>query len=176
MSLPRAPTKPHRVWDDPRIRLPDAETWAAMSERAQDRLMDAIVAVLDEYREAMSEGTRHVRRKVGAAGDLDAHFRRAGRGVYIGMELAVFYPGEAVIVPDVLAGRYRCEGEQIFADLDPNSFDRIMTVDVTIDILLVGRTVEKHICEKLQETYKVEYEIQKESFAKLAKGEFKPLA
>jgi Uma2 family endonuclease len=51
----------------------------------------------------MSEGTRHVRRKVGAAADLDAHFRRAGRGVYIGMELAVFYPGEAVIVPDVLA-------------------------------------------------------------------------
>jgi Uma2 family endonuclease len=91
------------VWDDPRIRLPDAETWAALSESAQDTLMDDIVCVLDEYREAMSEGTRHVRRKVGAAADLDAHFRRAGRGVYIGMELAVFYPGEAVIVPDILA-------------------------------------------------------------------------
>jgi Uma2 family endonuclease len=103
MTRSQAPTGSVRVWDDPRIRLPDAETWTALSESAQDTLMDDIVCVLDEYREAMSEGTRHVRRKVGAAADLDAHFRRAGRGVYIGMELAVFYPGEAVIVPDILA-------------------------------------------------------------------------
>ena len=69
MTTSRASTKPPRVWDDPRIRLPDAEAWAALDEAAQDAHVEAIVAVLDEYREAMSEGTRHVRRKVGAAAD-----------------------------------------------------------------------------------------------------------
>jgi Uma2 family endonuclease len=92
-----------RVWDDPRVIFPDEETWNALSPSAQEVVLERIEATLDEYREAMSEGTRHVKRKMGAALDLDAHFRRAGRQVYIGSELAVLYPGEAVIVPDVLA-------------------------------------------------------------------------
>jgi hypothetical protein len=93
----------HRVWDAPRIRMPAAEVWARLDEAAQDRVMDAIEAVFDEHREAMSEGVRHSKRKTGIAGDLDAHFRRAGRGVLLASELAVLYPGEAAIVPDVLA-------------------------------------------------------------------------
>ena len=96
---PRAP----RVWDDPRIVMPDEATWSRLTPREREAVIERIEATLDEYREAMSEGTRHVKRKFGIAADLDAHFRRAGRGVYIGSELAVLYPGEAVIVPDVLA-------------------------------------------------------------------------
>ena len=92
-----------RVWDDPRIRMPDAETWAGLSVEAQDDLCDAIEAVFDEYRELMSEGVPHSKRKMGVAGDLDAHYRRQGRGVLLANELAVLYPGEAAIVPDVLA-------------------------------------------------------------------------
>jgi hypothetical protein len=93
----------HRVWDAPRIRMPAAEVWARLDEAAQDRVMDAIEAVFDEHREAMSEGVRHSKRKTGIAGDLDAHVRRAGRGVLLASELAVLDPGEAAIVPDVLA-------------------------------------------------------------------------
>jgi hypothetical protein len=101
----------HRVWDAPRIRMPAAEVWARLDEAAQDRVMDAIEAVFDEHREAMSEGVRHSKRKTGIAGDLDAHVRRAGRGVLLASELAVLDPGEAAIVPDVLA----------VMDVDPDS-------------------------------------------------------
>jgi Uma2 family endonuclease len=147
MTTSRASTKPPRVWDDPRIRLPDAEAWAALDEAAQDAHVEAIVAVLDEYREAMSEGTRHVRRKVGAAADLDAHFRRAARGVYIGMELAVFYPGEAVIVPDVLAVM-DCD-----PDYEPESW--IVTregrgIDVVIEVRNLGKK-HKDLVENVED-------------------------
>jgi Uma2 family endonuclease len=103
MVFAAQPPRPARVWDDPRIIFPDEPTWNALSPAAQEAVLERIEATLDEYREAMSEGTRHVKRKMGAALDLDAHFRRAGRRVYIGSELAVLYPGESVIVPDVLA-------------------------------------------------------------------------
>ncbi|MEZ4392837.1 MAG: Uma2 family endonuclease [Polyangiales bacterium] len=98
-----SPPRRGRVWDDPRIRVPDAETWAGMSEEAREAACEAIEAALDEYREAMSEGVPHSKRKMGVAADLDAHFRRQGRGVLLANELAVLYPGESVIVPDVLA-------------------------------------------------------------------------
>lgn len=51
--------------------------------------MEAIVAVLDESLRAISEGTPHFRNKSGAAADLDGHFRRAGRRVFLACELAV---------------------------------------------------------------------------------------
>ena len=92
-----------RAWDDPRIRMPDAETWARLTEAEQDEVCEAIEAVFDEYRELMAEGVPHSKRKMGVAGDLDAHYRRQGRGVLLANELAVLYPGEAAIVPDVLA-------------------------------------------------------------------------
>lgn len=57
-------------WSDPRLRAPTAEEWAAMSpaERtcAEQRILDA----LDDYREAMAEGTRHSRPKINAYKDL----------------------------------------------------------------------------------------------------------
>ena len=92
-----------RVWDDPRIVVPDEATWTRMTPSEREAAAEAIEAVLDEYREAMSEGVRHSKRKAGVAADLDAHFRRLGRGVLLANELAVLYPGEPVIVPDVLA-------------------------------------------------------------------------
>jgi len=103
MTLPFRPGSPVRAWDDPRVRMPDAETWERLTPRERDAVVERIEAVLEEYREAMSEGVRHFRRKSGVAADLDAHFRRAGRAVFFACELAVLYPGEPAIVPDVLA-------------------------------------------------------------------------
>lgn len=74
------------------------------------------------------------------------------------------------IVSDVLQKRYRCQGEQLFVERSDGGLDRLMTVDLTVDILLVGRTVERHIAEKLRETYSVEHEIQRGFFADLARG------
>jgi Uma2 family endonuclease len=141
-----------RVWDDPRIRMPDAEAWARLDEAAQDRVMDAIEAVFDEHREAMAEGVRHSKRKIGIAGDLDAHFRRAGRGVLLASELAVLYPGEAAIVPDVLA----------VMDVDPDDEPErwVVTrerrgVDVVIEVRNLGRK-HKDLVENVEDYARVQ--------------------
>jgi len=72
------------------------------------------------------------------------------------------------VTPDVLAGRYRCEGEQVYVERDDGQMDRLMTVDVSIGIPLVGGLVERTIAERLKETYAVEYQIQTEYFRGLA--------
>jgi len=71
------------------------------------------------------------------------------------------------VVPDFFKGRYRCEGEQLFVETGPETFDRVMTIELDVGILLVGRLVEKHILDRLKETYTVEQGIQKEFFKKL---------
>jgi Uma2 family endonuclease len=74
-----------------------------MTEPERKREEQRIVAALDEYREAMSEGTRHTRPKINAYKDLTNHFVRAGRRVFLATELCVLYPGQPAIVPDLLA-------------------------------------------------------------------------
>src|SRR5580693_7172271 len=90
-------------WSDPRLVVPSAERWTAMTPAERDREEERILGVLDEYREAMSEGTRHSRPKINAYKDLGDHFARAGRRVFLATELAVFYPAQPVVVPDLLA-------------------------------------------------------------------------
>jgi hypothetical protein len=74
------------------------------------------------------------------------------------------------VIPDVFRDRYKCGGDQIFVDTGPNTMDRVMTVEMSVGILIVGRVVEGHILDRLKETYAIEYEIQKEFFAKLKAG------
>jgi hypothetical protein len=75
------------------------------------------------------------------------------------------------VLPAFFSGHYRCGGDQLFVDTGPDTFDRVMTVEIEVGILLVGRMVEAHILERLKETYAVEYEIQKEFFSKLQAGQ-----
>jgi Uma2 family endonuclease len=74
-----------------------------MTPAERDREEERILGVLDEYREAMAEGTRHSRPKINAYNDLGDHFTRAKRRVFLATELAVLYPAQPVIVPDLLA-------------------------------------------------------------------------
>jgi Uma2 family endonuclease len=90
-------------WSDPRLIAPTAEAWDAMSPAERDRAELRILDALDEYREVMSEGTTHSRPKINAYKDLWDHFGRSGRRVFLATELAVLYPGQPVIVPDLLA-------------------------------------------------------------------------
>jgi hypothetical protein len=87
-------------------------------------------------------------------------------------EDSTFDRGEHTIkfstTPDVLAGRYRCDGQQLFVERDDGGMDRIMTLELTIAIPLVGGMIEKTIAERLKETYAIEYEIQTEFFRSLA--------
>ncbi len=143
--------RPLRVWDDPRLRAPDEEAWLRMTPHEREAAAEAIEAVLDEYREAMTEGTRHVKRRMGIALDLDAHFRRTGHQVYIGSELAVLYPGEPVIVPDVLAV-IDCD-----PDYEPERWvvlDEKRGIDLVIEVRNLGRK-HKDLVENVRDYARV---------------------
>jgi Protein of unknown function (DUF2505) len=74
------------------------------------------------------------------------------------------------VIPDLFKGRYRCEGDQNFVERDDGGCDRLMTIDLEVGIPIVGRLVEKHILERLKETYEVELAIQGEFYSKLRSG------
>ncbi len=140
-----------RVWDDPRIVFPDEETWGRLSPSERDAVVERIEAVLDEYREAMTEGVKHSKRKMGIAADLDAHFRRLGRGVLLASELGVFYPGEAVIVPDVMAV-LDCD-----PDYEPESWivqNEKRGVDFVVEVRNLGRK-HKDVVENVRDYARV---------------------
>lgn len=133
-SVPRFEGK--CFWDDPRLVFPDTATWRALDADAREAVIDRILAALAEYQELMAEGVRHVRSKVGIAAELDGHFRRAGRQVFVASELGVFYPGEPLIAPDVLAV-LDCD-----PDLEPDSWvvdDQGRGIDLVIEVRNRGK-------------------------------------
>lgn len=137
MTAPTQPPSSRKPgpWDDPRLVFPDEKTWESLDATRRQRVIDAILGALDEYQEAMSEGVRHVRRKFGIGAELDGHFRRAGRAVFVAWELAVFYPAEPVIVPDVLAVM-DCD-----PDIEPESWvvtDQKRGIDVIFEVRNLG--------------------------------------
>lgn len=140
-----------RVWDDPRVRFPDETTWSRLSPRERDAVVERIEAALDEHREAMSDGVRHSKGKAGIAADLDAHFRRAGRAVLLANELAVLYPGEPVIVSDVVAV-LDCD-----PDYEPERWivqDEKRGVDLVIEVRNLGRR-HKDVVENVRDYARV---------------------
>ncbi|MBX3270585.1 MAG: Uma2 family endonuclease [Sandaracinaceae bacterium] len=130
------PSAPKRLWDDPRIVFPDEATWARLSPEERERVIEEILLVEHEYLEAMAEGVRHSKNKTGIGADLDGHFRRAGRPVFLATELAVLYPGEPMIVPDVLAV-VDCD-----PDIEPDTWvvlDQGRGIDLVIEVRNLGR-------------------------------------
>jgi Uma2 family endonuclease len=83
-------------------RAPAQADWDAMSREERD----AVIAALPNevpIDEMAPEGDPHRKAKEGPLDALRRFFERIGRKVYLSSELAVFYPGERRIVPDVLA-------------------------------------------------------------------------
>lgn len=85
-------------------RAPTSAEWAALStsERA------AVVARLEAWLSSdaldfMAEGPAHFENKTRSWDRLRRYFSRGGRQIYIAADMAVFYPGQRAIVPDVVA-------------------------------------------------------------------------
>lgn len=136
MSGPLPNTRRGSFWDDPRLVFPSTEVWLALDADARAAEIERILDALSEYRELMAEGVRHMRSKVGAAAELDGHFRRAGRPVFVASELPVFYPGEAVIAPDVMAV-VDCD-----PDIEPDSWvvaDEGRGIDFVLEVRNQGK-------------------------------------
>ncbi|HVY48903.1 MAG TPA: Uma2 family endonuclease [Minicystis sp.] len=85
--------------DDPRA--PTDAQWAAMSAEERRRAVDALPSELP--RALPPEGDPHRIPKERALEALREYFRRLRRRVYLSSELPVYYPGERVVAPDVIA-------------------------------------------------------------------------
>jgi Uma2 family endonuclease len=92
---------PDRYEVDPNDpRAPSMEMWERLPPSERRRI---IAALPSELELAPPEGDPHRLPKQRALGALDAFFRSTGRRVYLSSELPVYYPGERVIAPDLIA-------------------------------------------------------------------------
>jgi Uma2 family endonuclease len=93
-------------------RAPTLEQWSAMSSDARERVVDALPSEFPRLHPP--EGDRHRIPKERALESLREYFRRLRRRVYLSSELPVYYPGERMFGPDVLA----------VLDVDPHPRER----------------------------------------------------
>jgi len=77
------------------------EVWNGMTPRERRAVVDALPSDIEST--SPPEGDPHRVPKQRALEALDAYFRRKGRRVYLSNELPVYYPGEPMFAPDVIA-------------------------------------------------------------------------
>ncbi|MDI3289456.1 Uma2 family endonuclease [Polyangium sp. 15x6] len=97
-----APPDPGYVVDPNDPRAPSEETWARMSAEERARVVGMLPneVPLGIFQ---PEGDPHRKAKNRALDALDTFFRKMGRRVYLSSDLAVYYPGEPMFSPDLLA-------------------------------------------------------------------------
>jgi Uma2 family endonuclease len=87
--------------DDPRA--PPEELWERLTPEERTRLIDALPSEFPATEANPPEGDPHFEAKVRAREVLGSYFMRTGRKVYLACELPVYYPGERMFAPDVMA-------------------------------------------------------------------------
>jgi Uma2 family endonuclease len=87
----------------PPVIAPTEAEWRAMSPAEREALVIRVLDMLNDPRQAMTEGRRHKKAKTRTIDALGLHYRAIGRPIYLAEEMGVFYPGEEVFTPDVLA-------------------------------------------------------------------------
>jgi len=96
------PSEPAFKVDQADPRAPSEEIWARMNEAERERVVASLPAEVP-LEIFQPEGDAHRTAKSRAIDALDTFFRKTGRRVYLSSELAVYYPDEPRIVPDVIA-------------------------------------------------------------------------
>ncbi|MCP3099647.1 Uma2 family endonuclease [Myxococcus sp. K15C18031901] len=93
---------PYRIDpDDPRA--PPQELWDQLSPEERTRIVEELPSEFPVSEANPPEGDPHFEAKIRAREVLGSFFSRIGRKVYLGSELPVYYPGEAMFAPDVIA-------------------------------------------------------------------------
>jgi Uma2 family endonuclease len=96
------PAEPYRIDpDDPRA--PPQELWERLSAEERARIVDRLPSEFPVSEAMPPEGDPHFDAKVRAREVLGGFFARIGRKVYLGSELPVYYPGESMFAPDLIA-------------------------------------------------------------------------
>ncbi len=124
---------PYRVNpDDPRA--PPQEVWDQLSPEEQARIVDSLPSEFPVSEANPPEGDPHYEAKSRTREVLGSFFSRIGRKVYLACELPVYYPGETMFAPDVIA----------VVDVEPHSRMRWMVsaegkgVDLALEIHVAG--------------------------------------
>jgi Uma2 family endonuclease len=87
--------------DDPRA--PPQELWDRMSEVERERIVESLPSEFEPTEANPPEGDHHTDAVYGARTALRRFFGKIGRRVYVGTNLPVYYPGESMFSPDVIA-------------------------------------------------------------------------
>lgn len=87
--------------DDPRA--PPQEVWDRLSSRERARILEELPSEFPVSEANPPEGDPHFEAKVQTRLTLGGFFSRTGRKVYLACELPVYYPGERMFAPDVIA-------------------------------------------------------------------------
>ncbi|QSQ12492.1 Uma2 family endonuclease [Myxococcus landrumensis] len=87
--------------DDPRA--PTQEQWDSLTPAERTRVVDNLPSEFPVSEANPPEGDPHFEAKIRAREVLGGFFSRVGRKVYLGSELPVYYPGERMFAPDIIA-------------------------------------------------------------------------
>jgi Uma2 family endonuclease len=87
--------------DDPRA--PPEEIWSTLSEEQRQLIVDSLPSEFPPNEAAPPEGDLHTEAVYGARTALRRFFGKMGRGIYVGTNLPVYYPGRSMFSPDVIA-------------------------------------------------------------------------
>ncbi len=87
--------------DDPRA--PSREVWDRMTPEQRAHVVASLPTEFPVRESCPPAGDRHVNAWTGARQTLRRWFHKRGKRIYIGGNLPVYYPGETMFSPDVLA-------------------------------------------------------------------------
>ena len=105
VGYPRGVSQPlvPYVVDPADPRAPPAEVWVRLTAAERAQVVASLPSEFPVEAFPPPEGDPHFNAKVGARSALGAYFERIGRRVYLACELPVYYPGEKMFAPDVMA-------------------------------------------------------------------------
>jgi Uma2 family endonuclease len=87
--------------DDPRA--PPMEVWERLTAEQRARVVQSLPSEFEPDEAAPPEGDFHFNAKVDVRRTLGRFYERVGKRVYLACELPVYYPGEKMFAPDVMA-------------------------------------------------------------------------
>ena len=161
--------------NDPRA--PTLEVWATLDEEERAHVCASLPSELP--RAHPPEGDRHRLPKQRALDALGEFFRRTRRSVYLSSELPIYYPGETVFAPDVIA----------VLDVDPHERDRWVVaqegkgLDFAIEVTLGGdrkkdleQNVERYARLGIPEYFVLDARAARLHGYKLEAGRYRPIA
>lgn len=131
-------TQPSVGWvvdpDDPRA--PPREIWAQLSEAERRAVVESLPSEFPPTESEPPEGDHHYEAYSDARQTLSRWFRERGRSVYVSGNLPVYYPGERMFSPDVIA----------VMDVDPHprnswivSHEGDRGLDFALEVIVSGR-------------------------------------